>query len=107
MQIIPSSLFFCKIILVVFKFFIITSGLMYPLYQVPFVVNSGDFLQLISNDKFKSVEHRVLANCRGPRISVAGFFSTGLLPLTKLYGSIKEFIRRQSSKVQGDHSKGL
>ncbi|KAM5553100.1 1-aminocyclopropane-1-carboxylate oxidase [Rosa sericea] len=56
------------------------------------VVNIGDFLQLISNDKFKSVEHRVLANHRGPRISVAGFFSTGLLPLTKLYGPIKELL---------------
>ena len=49
-------------------------------------------LQLISNDKFKSVEHRVLAHHRGPRISVAGFFSTGLLPLTKLYGPVKELL---------------
>ncbi|XP_050374917.1 1-aminocyclopropane-1-carboxylate oxidase homolog 1-like [Argentina anserina] len=56
------------------------------------VVNIGDFLQLISNDKFKSVEHRILANHRGPRISVAGFFSTGLLPLTKLYGPVKELL---------------
>ncbi|XP_073019366.1 1-aminocyclopropane-1-carboxylate oxidase homolog 12-like [Primulina eburnea] len=31
-------------------------------------------LQLISTDKFKSVEHRVLASQTGPRISVASFF---------------------------------
>ncbi|KAK9153136.1 hypothetical protein Sjap_000616 [Stephania japonica] len=30
------------------------------------VVNIGDLLQLISNDKFKSSEHRVLANDVGP-----------------------------------------
>ncbi|KAL6189496.1 hypothetical protein ACLB2K_040884 [Fragaria x ananassa] len=75
-----DNTFITVLLQVVFKFFIITSGLMYPLYQ------------LISNDKFKSVEHRVLANCRGPRISVVGFFSTGLLPLTKLYGPIKELL---------------
>ncbi|WJX85958.1 hypothetical protein P8452_68332 [Trifolium repens] len=40
------------------------------------IVNVGDLLQLITNDKFKSVEHRVLANKVGPRISVASFFST-------------------------------
>ncbi|XP_024192921.1 1-aminocyclopropane-1-carboxylate oxidase homolog 1 [Rosa chinensis] len=56
------------------------------------VVNIGDLLQLISNDRFKSVEHRVLANLRGPRVSVASFFCTGLLPLTKLYGPIKELL---------------
>ncbi|XP_024192928.2 1-aminocyclopropane-1-carboxylate oxidase homolog 1-like isoform X1 [Rosa chinensis] len=56
------------------------------------VVNIGDFVQLISNDRFKSVEHRVLANHRGPRVSVASFFSTGLLPSTKLYGPIKELL---------------
>ncbi|KAK1308885.1 hypothetical protein QJS10_CPA09g01758 [Acorus calamus] len=31
-----------------------------------FVVNIGDMLQMISNDRFKSSEHRVLANAIGP-----------------------------------------
>ncbi|KAM5553101.1 hypothetical protein ABKV19_025360 [Rosa sericea] len=56
------------------------------------VVNLGDLLQLLSNDRFKSVEHRVLANRKGPRVSVASFFSTGMLPSTKLYGPIKELL---------------
>ncbi|XP_008224381.1 PREDICTED: 1-aminocyclopropane-1-carboxylate oxidase homolog 1-like [Prunus mume] len=56
------------------------------------VVNIGDLLQLISNERFKSVEHRVLANRVGPRVSVASFFSTGMLPLGRLYGPIKELL---------------
>ncbi|XP_048333187.2 1-aminocyclopropane-1-carboxylate oxidase homolog 3-like [Ziziphus jujuba] len=56
------------------------------------VVNIGDLLQLISNDRFKSSEHRVLANREGPRISVASFFCTGMLPTKKLYGPIKELL---------------
>ncbi|XP_037407927.1 1-aminocyclopropane-1-carboxylate oxidase homolog 1-like [Triticum dicoccoides] len=38
------------------------------------VVNVGDYLQLMSNDRFKSVEHRVVAKSAGPRVSVACFF---------------------------------
>lgn len=53
-------------------------------------------LQLISNDKFKSSEHRVLANKEGPRVSVACFFSTSLLPSSKLYGPIKELISEEN-----------
>ncbi|XP_045806026.1 1-aminocyclopropane-1-carboxylate oxidase homolog 1-like [Trifolium pratense] len=56
------------------------------------VVNIGDLMQLITNDKFKSVEHRVLANGIGPRISVACFFNAGLKAQEKLYGSIKELL---------------
>ncbi|XP_021807547.1 1-aminocyclopropane-1-carboxylate oxidase homolog 3-like isoform X2 [Prunus avium] len=56
------------------------------------VVNVGDLLQLISNERFNSVEHRVLANRVGPRVSVASFFTTGMLPLKKLYGPIKELL---------------
>lgn len=38
-------------------------------------VNIGDFLQLMSNDRFKSVEHRVLAmSSKVPRLSMASFF---------------------------------
>lgn len=60
------------------------------------VVNIADLLQLISNDKFKSVEHRVLANHVGPRISVACFFSTFFLPSSRLYGPIKELLSEEN-----------
>ncbi|MCD7449687.1 hypothetical protein HAX54_001116 [Datura stramonium] len=56
------------------------------------VVNIGDILQLISNDKFKSVDHRVLANKVGPRVSLACFFMTNFTPTQRLYGPIKELI---------------
>ncbi|KAK7401659.1 hypothetical protein VNO78_13305 [Psophocarpus tetragonolobus] len=56
------------------------------------VVNIGDLLQLITNDRFKSVEHRVVANLVGPRISVACFFSEGIKSSLKLYGPIKELL---------------
>lgn len=60
------------------------------------VVNIGDLLQLITNDRFKSVEHRVLANLEGPRISVACFFSAGLKSTPKLYGPIKELLSEEN-----------
>ncbi|KAM3324917.1 1-aminocyclopropane-1-carboxylate oxidase 1 [Capsicum chacoense] len=56
------------------------------------VVNIGDMLQLISNDKFNSVEHRVLANKVGPRVSMACFFTTSFLPTQRRYGPISELI---------------
>ncbi|GAU26307.1 hypothetical protein TSUD_56050 [Trifolium subterraneum] len=49
------------------------------------IVNIGD---LVTNDRFKSVEHRVLSNAIGPRISVACFFRGQ----EKLYGPIKELL---------------
>ncbi|WCJ24005.1 2-oxoglutarate (2OG) and Fe(II)-dependent oxygenase superfamily protein [Euphorbia peplus] len=56
------------------------------------VVNIRDLLQLISNDKLGSVHHRVLASHIGPRISVACFFSTYVMPKARLYGPIKELL---------------
>ncbi|KAL8210265.1 hypothetical protein R6Q57_006997 [Mikania cordata] len=49
-------------------------------------------LVMISNDMLKSVEHRVVANEKGPRVSVACFFSTSLAPSTKFYGPIKGLV---------------
>lgn len=46
--------------------------------------------QMLSNDRFKSGEHRVLANHKGPRVSVPSFFGTGLNAASRLYGPIKE-----------------
>ncbi|KAL6344214.1 hypothetical protein AAG906_035439 [Vitis piasezkii] len=51
---------------------------------------------LITNDRFKSVEHRVLANHIGPRVSVACFFSTSIQPSSKLYGPIKELLSEEN-----------
>ncbi|CAL0299998.1 unnamed protein product [Lupinus luteus] len=51
---------------------------------------------LISNDKFKSAKHRVLANIVGPRTSVACFFSTHLQPFNEVYGPIKELLSQEN-----------
>ena len=48
--------------------------------------------QFISNDKFKSAQHRVVANVVGPRVSLACFFSTGNHPSSRIYGPIKELL---------------
>ncbi|KAJ0079730.1 hypothetical protein Patl1_23194 [Pistacia atlantica] len=62
-----------------------------PPVEGALVVNIGELLQLISNDKFKAAEHRVLANCStSPRISVACFFTTHFDPSKTLFGPIKE-----------------
>lgn len=53
--------------------------------------------QLISNDKFKSSQHRVMANLEGPRVSLACFFSTGVHPSTRIYGPIKELLSEDNS----------
>ncbi|KAK7271301.1 hypothetical protein RJT34_27082 [Clitoria ternatea] len=53
------------------------------------VVNVGDLLQLMTNDRFVSVQHRVLAKHQGPRISVASFFRTDT---SKVFGPIKELV---------------
>ncbi|XP_031122922.1 1-aminocyclopropane-1-carboxylate oxidase homolog 1-like [Ipomoea triloba] len=56
------------------------------------VINIGDLLQLVTNDRFKSSEHRVLASQCGPRISVACFLSTYLFMSSRIYGPIKELL---------------
>ncbi|XP_039028694.1 1-aminocyclopropane-1-carboxylate oxidase homolog 1-like [Hibiscus syriacus] len=56
------------------------------------IVNIGDLLQLISNDKFKSVDHRVLATSAGPRVSLACLFTTDLQPSDKVYAPIEQLL---------------
>ncbi|KAK6161342.1 hypothetical protein DH2020_004723 [Rehmannia glutinosa] len=62
------------------------------------VINIGDLLQLVSNGKFRSNEHRATANRIGPRISVACFFS-GPVNGTKIYGPIEELISQKNPPI--------
>ncbi|KAI5430127.1 hypothetical protein KIW84_034630 [Lathyrus oleraceus] len=62
------------------------------------VVNIGDLLQLITNDRFISVYHRVLSQNIGPRISLAAFFVNSPDPIqgaSKIYGPIKELLSEE------------
>lgn len=54
------------------------------------IVNISDLLQIISNDRFRSVEHRVVAKNSQSRVSIACFPSNP--SSTKVYGPIKKLL---------------
>ncbi|XP_057783467.1 1-aminocyclopropane-1-carboxylate oxidase homolog 1-like [Salvia miltiorrhiza] len=60
------------------------------------IVNIGDLLQLVTNDKYKSVEHRVLASKGGPRLSVASFFGRNSGPSSIVHAPIKELLSEKN-----------
>ncbi|KAL0419786.1 UNVERIFIED_CONTAM: 1-aminocyclopropane-1-carboxylate oxidase7 [Sesamum radiatum] len=63
------------------------------------IANIGDLMQIISNDKFISVEHRVVAQPVGPRISVACFFTPSLKAAAKPFAPIEELLSDENPAV--------
>ncbi|CAI0453765.1 unnamed protein product [Linum tenue] len=73
------------------------------------VINLGDLLQslainvqLISNEEFKSSQHRVVAKSIGPRVSVACFLRPQQQFLdnsSRVYGPLKELISDRNPQV--------
>ncbi|KAE8733499.1 1-aminocyclopropane-1-carboxylate oxidase-like protein 11 [Hibiscus syriacus] len=61
--------------------------------------NIGYFLLIVSNDKFKSVTHRVLAGRVGPRISAACFFAPTPSLRDKPYGAADELLSEENPPI--------
>ncbi|KAG8477976.1 hypothetical protein CXB51_027412 [Gossypium anomalum] len=48
-----------------------------PPMRHSFVINLGDQLEVISNGRYRSVEHRVVTQTQGSRMSIASFYNPG------------------------------
>lgn len=67
------------------------------------VINIGDLLQMLSNDEYRSVEHRVLANSvEGARVSIAVFFNPS--NREKNFGPLPELVSAEKPAVYQEFS---
>jgi isopenicillin N synthase-like dioxygenase len=57
-------------------------------------VNLGDMIQIMTNEKYKSVHHRAVVKNVGPRLNLSGFLRPNQGPayLERKYGPIKELL---------------
>ncbi|MQM17908.1 hypothetical protein Taro_050888 [Colocasia esculenta] len=57
------------------------------------VINIGNTLQMISNDEYKSVEHKVVANPhKKPRVSIAAFYTPNHIDESTYFGPLPELV---------------
>lgn len=74
-----------------------------------FVINIGDQIELLSNGKYKSIEHRVVTNLKNARISISCFFGpkedAKVTPLTELVSENEPALYKEVSF--GDYMNNL
>ena len=62
--------------------------------------------QIVSNDEYKSVQHRVLANsCKEPRISVGMFFNLTKWKDGGYYGPLSKLLSPEKPAIYRDFTK--
>ncbi|KAF8044203.1 LOW QUALITY PROTEIN: hypothetical protein BT93_A2247 [Corymbia citriodora subsp. variegata] len=67
------------------------------------IINVGDFLQIVSNGEYKSVQHRVVANSeKEPRISIVMFFNLSKWRGSGHYGPLPELLSPERPAVYRD-----
>ncbi|QHO14277.1 hypothetical protein HN51_071663 [Arachis hypogaea] len=65
-----------------------------------FIINVGDMMQLITNDKFMSAKHRVMAQKVGPRVSVSCSLRQHVQnECGRMYGPIKELVTKENPPI--------
>ncbi|KAG6400878.1 hypothetical protein SASPL_137723 [Salvia splendens] len=61
------------------------------------IANIGDLMQIISNGKFISVQHRVRVHAEVARVSVAAFVGPSVRASAKAFGPIKELLSLENT----------
>ncbi|KAJ6851443.1 S-norcoclaurine synthase 1-like [Iris pallida] len=85
-------------------------GVWFPVKPLPgaFIVNVGDLLEIFSNGKYKSIEHRAIVNTEKERITLATFHwpdeNCILRPLPQL---VKGGTENYMASTQEDYMKGF
>lgn len=85
-------------------------GRWFPVDPLPgaFIVNVGDLLEIFTNGKYKSIEHRVGVDPEKERLSIAAFHAPRhdctIRPLPQL---VKGGVERYKSTSHGDYMKGV
>ncbi|XP_059636627.1 1-aminocyclopropane-1-carboxylate oxidase homolog 4-like [Cornus florida] len=64
------------------------------------IINIGDFLQIVSNGEYQSVQHRVVANSsKEPRISIVVFFNLSKWKESHYYGPLSELLTPEKPAI--------